>query len=170
MDREEENMNNKQSYLTLKEVAEHLNVSLGYARKLAKNTIGHYRFGCRIYVDKDDLDEWIAAQRNQPQKSLPKRNQPEENPPKENPSQENLPKENLPEENQPEEDLPEENPPQENLPNENLSEENPSQENLPEENQPEPKSGLVALLAPLEDNQQKDKLTIEDLVGPIEPF
>lgn len=126
-------MNNKHIYLTLKEVAEYLNVSSGYARKLAKNTICHYRFGCRIYVDKDDLDRWIAAQRNQPQKSLPKRNQPKKNPPKVNPSKENTSQENLPEENQ--------------------SKENQSQENLPEENQPKPKFGLEALLESIEDNQ-----------------
>ena len=93
-------------YLSLKEVAEYINMSLGYVRELAKDTIGYYRFGCRIYVDKDDLDEWIAAQRKQPRESIPKRNQPKkdlpkENPPKVNSSKENLPKENLPEENQP---------------------------------------------------------------------
>lgn len=120
-------------YLSLKEVAEYLNMSLVYARKLAKDTIGYYRFGCRIYVDKDDLDEWIAARKNQPKKSLPKVNQPKENQPKENSSQENTPKENLLEENTSQENLPE--------------------ENLPEENQPEPKSGLAALLASIEDNQ-----------------
>ena len=157
-------------YLSLKEVAEYLNMSLGYVRELAKDTIGYYRFGCRIYVDKDDLDEWIAAQRNKPQKSLPKRNQPKKNPPKVNPSKENTSQENLPEESLPKENTPEENTPEENTPGESLPEENQSQENLPEENQPEPKSGLVALLASLEDNQQKDKLTIEDLVGPIEPL
>ena len=65
-------MDNKQftTYLSLKEVAEYLNVSLGYARKIAKDRIGHYRFGCRIYVDKDDLDEWIAAQKKQPKAKL----------------------------------------------------------------------------------------------------
>ena len=59
-------MDNKHIYLTLKEVAEYLNVSLGYARKIAKDKICHYRFGCRIYVDKNDLDRWIAAQKNPP--------------------------------------------------------------------------------------------------------
>lgn len=116
------NNNKLTTYLSLKEVAEYLNVSLGYARKIAKDKIGHYRFGCRIYVDKDDLDEWIAAQRNQPQKSLPKGNQPKKNPPKEDPSQENTPEENPPKEN----------PSQENLP----------KENLPEENQPKAKFSL----------------------------
>lgn len=53
-------------YLSLKEVAEYLNMSLGYVRELAKDTIGYYRFGCRIYVDKNDLDKWIAAQKNLP--------------------------------------------------------------------------------------------------------
>ena len=99
------------SYLSLKEVAEYLNMSLGYARKLAKDTIGYYRFGCRIYVDKDDLDEWIAAHRNQPQESLPKRNQPKKNPPKGDTSQENTPEKNPPKENLPKENLPEENQP-----------------------------------------------------------
>lgn len=57
-------------YLSLKEVAEYLNMSLGYVRKLAKDKIGYYRFGCRIYVDKDDLDRWIAAQRITPKAKL----------------------------------------------------------------------------------------------------
>ena len=140
-------MDNKHIYLSLKEVAEYLNVSLGYARKIAKDKIGHYRFGCRIYVDKNDLDEWIAAQRNQPQESLPKVNRPKKNPPKEN-----TPKENTSQENTPEENPPKENPSQENLP----------QENLPQENQPEPKSGLAALLASVEDNQPKAKLSVKE--------
>ena len=110
-------MDNKKftTYLTLKEVAEYLNMSLGYVRKLAKNTIGHYRFGCRIYVDKDDLDEWIAAQRKQPRESIPKRNQPKKDLPKENPPKVNSSKENLPKENLPKENLPEENQPKAKL-------------------------------------------------------
>ena len=54
------------TYLSLREVAEYLNVSLSYARRVVKEQIPYYTFGCRIYTDKNDLDKWIAAHKHTP--------------------------------------------------------------------------------------------------------